>query len=53
VVVAMMMTILEIIAKWSEAHTVFICLNTGIMGLNPTQGMDVCPCFLCVTLSCV
>jgi hypothetical protein len=21
---------------------VFVCSNTGIMGLNPAQGMDVC-----------
>jgi maltodextrin utilization protein YvdJ len=31
-------------AKWSEAHTVFGFLNTGIMDLNPTCSMDVCPC---------
>jgi hypothetical protein len=27
------------------ACTVFGCSNSGIVGSNPTQGMDVCPCF--------
>jgi len=30
---------------WSKAYTVFNCLNTGIMGLNPTWGMEVCSHF--------
>jgi hypothetical protein len=39
----------------SEACTIFGCSNTGIMGLNPTQGMDVCPHFsvLCCPDLCV
>jgi hypothetical protein len=40
-------------AVWSEAHTVFSCLNSGITGSNPAQGMDACPHFFCVVLSCV
>jgi hypothetical protein len=32
----------------SKAGTIFACSNTGIVGSNPTQGMDVC-----VRLSCV
>jgi hypothetical protein len=32
-------------AVQSKACTVFNCLNTGIVGLNPTKGMDVCLCF--------
>jgi hypothetical protein len=29
-------------AMQSKAFTVFGCSNTGIVGLNPTQGMDMC-----------
>jgi hypothetical protein len=32
-------------AARSEARTVFCRSNTGIVGSNPTQGMDVCPRF--------
>jgi hypothetical protein len=31
-----------------KAWTVFAYSNTGIVGLNPTQGMDVCVLILCV-----
>jgi hypothetical protein len=40
-------------ATWSKAHMVFDHLNTEIVGLNPAQGIDVCPCFSCIVLSCV
>jgi hypothetical protein len=37
------------VAVRSKAWTVFACLNTGIVGSNPTQGMDVCiMCLFCV-----
>jgi hypothetical protein len=39
-------------AMQSKACIVFNHLNTGIMGSNPTQGMDV-SVFFCVMLSCV
>jgi hypothetical protein len=32
-------------AERSKAPTVFGRSNTGIMGSNPTRGMDVCPRF--------
>jgi hypothetical protein len=35
-------------AAQPEATTVFARSNTGIMGSNPTQGMDVCLCLFCV-----
>jgi hypothetical protein len=31
------------VAERSEARTVLGRLNTGIVGSNPTRGMDVCP----------
>jgi hypothetical protein len=38
----------------SKAFTVFVRSNAGIVGSNPTQGMDVCMCFNSVfVLSCV
>jgi hypothetical protein len=40
-------------AARSKARTVFGRSNTEITGSNPAQGMDVCPRFLCVVLSCV
>jgi hypothetical protein len=30
--------------QWSKAWTVFTHSNNGIVGSNPTQGMDVCVC---------
>jgi hypothetical protein len=30
------------VVMWSKATTVFTRLNAGIVGSNPTQGMDVC-----------
>jgi hypothetical protein len=30
--------------------TVFSCSNTGIVGSNTTQGMDVCMCLFCVCM---
>jgi hypothetical protein len=40
------------VAAWSEAWTVFACLNVGIVGSNPTQDMGVYVPFLfvCVVL---
>jgi hypothetical protein len=40
-------------AARSKARTVFGRSNIGIIGSNPAQGMDVCPRFFCVVLSCV
>jgi hypothetical protein len=39
-------------AARSKAQNVFVRSNTGIVGSNPTQGMDVCPDFsrVCVLL---
>jgi hypothetical protein len=31
--------------EWCEARTVFGRWNTGLVGSNPTRGMDVCPRF--------
>jgi hypothetical protein len=36
------------VAVKSEAWTVFACSDAGIMGSNPTQGMDVCVCIYSV-----
>jgi len=38
-------------AVWSKACTVLNHSNTGIVGLNSTEGMGVC--IFCVVLSCV
>jgi hypothetical protein len=40
-------------AARSKDRTVFGRSNIGIAGSNPAQGMDVCPRFFCVVLSCV
>jgi hypothetical protein len=32
----------------SKTWTVFAHSNTGIMGSNPTWGMDVCVCLFCI-----
>jgi hypothetical protein len=39
------------LAARSKARTVFARSNAGIMGWNPTQGMDVC--IVCVYSACV
>jgi hypothetical protein len=36
------------VAARSEAWTVFALSNAGIVGSNPTQGVDVCAFVLCV-----
>jgi hypothetical protein len=36
------------VAARSKAWTVFDRSNTGILGSNPTQGMDVCVRLFCV-----
>jgi hypothetical protein len=36
------------VAARSKAWTVFACSNTGIVGSNPTRGMDVCVRLFCV-----
>jgi hypothetical protein len=42
------------VAAQSKAWTVFARSNTGIVGSNPTQGMDVCMRLFCVcVLLCV
>jgi hypothetical protein len=33
------------LAAWSKAWTVFALSKAGIVGSNPTQGMDVCVFF--------
>jgi hypothetical protein len=40
------------VAERSKASTVFGHSNTGIVGLNSSRDMDVCPRF-CVVLPCV
>jgi hypothetical protein len=40
------------IAEQPEVRTVFGHSNTGIVGSNPTRGMDV-SVFFCVVVSCV
>jgi hypothetical protein len=40
------------VASRSKVWTVFARSNTGIVGLNPTWGMDVCGCLFCL-LFCV
>jgi hypothetical protein len=41
------------VAARSEAWTVFARSNTGIVGSNPTRGMDVYVRLFCVVLFCV
>jgi hypothetical protein len=36
------------VAARSKARTVFALLNTGILGSNPTRGVDVCVHLFCV-----
>jgi hypothetical protein len=38
----------DYMAARSKAWTVFACSNTGIVGLNPIQGLDVCMPLFCV-----
>jgi hypothetical protein len=38
------------VVERSKAWNIFAGSNTGIMGSNPTQGMDVCLCLFCVFL---
>jgi hypothetical protein len=41
-------------AARSKARTVFASSNSGMVGSNPTQGMDVCVCvYSAFVLSCV
>jgi hypothetical protein len=37
-------------AAWSKARNVLARSNTGIVGSNPTHGMDVCLRLLCICL---
>jgi hypothetical protein len=39
------------VAAQSKARNVSVHLNTGIMGSNPMQGMDVCLRLLCVCVA--
>jgi hypothetical protein len=41
------------VAARSKAWTIFARSNTGIVGSNPTQGMDVCLVYSVFMLSCV
>jgi hypothetical protein len=36
------------VATWSKAWAVLVRLNTRVMGLNPTRGMDACVHLFCV-----
>jgi hypothetical protein len=36
------------VAAWSKVWTVFVRSNVGVMGLNPTQVMDVCVHLFCI-----
>jgi hypothetical protein len=40
-------------AERAEAWTVFVRSNTGIVGSNPTQDMDVCVIYSVFVLFCV
>jgi hypothetical protein len=41
--IAFLVVIMPItVAALSKVWNVFACSNTGIVGSNPTQGMDVC-----------
>jgi hypothetical protein len=35
-------------SQWPRGLGINLHSNSGIMGLNPTQGMDVCVCLFCV-----
>jgi hypothetical protein len=39
---------MTVVAARSEAWTVFTLSNIGVVGSNPTGGMGVCVCLLCV-----
>jgi hypothetical protein len=39
------------VAAWSKAWTVFARSNAGIVGSNPTQGIDVCVRLFCLCCS--
>jgi hypothetical protein len=41
------------VAAGSEAWTVFARSNTGIVGSNPTWGMDICVHLFCYVVLCV
>jgi hypothetical protein len=41
------------VAARSTSWTALARPNAGIVGSNPTRGMDVCVRLLCVVLSCV
>jgi hypothetical protein len=41
------------VAARSKAWAVFARSNTGIVGSNPTQGMDVCVRLFCVCVLCI
>jgi hypothetical protein len=36
------------VAALSKSWTIFARSNTGVVGSNPTRGMDVCVCLFCV-----
>jgi hypothetical protein len=38
------------VADWPKAWTVLACSNGGVVGSNPTRGMNVC---VCVHSDCV
>jgi hypothetical protein len=38
-------------AARSKTRTVLALSNSGIMGSNPTQGIDVCMCLFCVQVA--
>jgi hypothetical protein len=41
------------IAAWSKAWIIFACSNTGIVGSNPTWGMDIVCVYSVSVLSCI
>jgi hypothetical protein len=41
------------VAAWSKEWTLFNRSNAGVVGSNPTQGMDVSICLFCVVVFCV
>jgi hypothetical protein len=41
------------VATVSKRRTVLHSLNTGVVGLNPAEGIDILSAFYCVVLSSV
>jgi hypothetical protein len=53
IVVKYQLSLPIIVVARPKAWTAFARLNAGIVGSNPTQGMNVCVCLFSVVLFCV